>query len=126
MKDTTGASVKVSRRVFIGAASLGAAVAGAAVTSDENGDVCAAVTVGKANLTIADPEHFRILQVTDLHFFSGGPFQKRRNARTVDILRGLVDAAKPDLVMVTGDLWPENRDGKGETFMRYAIEQLEA
>ena len=119
---------QISRRGFLGsaAAAVGAAAVGAAGRTDGDESANASVGLGVAELTIAHPTRFRVLQLTDLHFFSGGPLERSRNARTEEIIRGVVKAAKPDLVMVTGDLWPENRDGMGETYMRYVVQQLEA
>ena len=39
-------------------------------------------------------------------------------------MRRLVDHAKPDLVVVTGDLWHENPEGRGAEFMEYALNQI--
>lgn len=82
---------------------------------------------GVAALTVADPEQFRILQLTDLHFFSR---EKSTwddfNQRTVDQMRKLVSLTVPDLIIITGDVWSEDQDGQGEAHMRYATGQFEA
>jgi hypothetical protein len=79
-----------------------------------------------ARLQIAQPHAFRILQFTDLHFFHPKTrAEDGKDARTVAMMRRLTDKADPHLILVTGDLWHENRDGHGEEFMRFAIARLE-
>jgi hypothetical protein len=77
-----------------------------------------------ARLEISRPSRFTILQFTDLHFFAGdngryGLF----NDTTVNDMRKLVALAKPDLLIVTGDLWRDNPPERLEEFMRYAVDQ---
>jgi hypothetical protein len=119
---------RISRRIFLEstAVALGAAAVGTAGAADGQGSAGGPLGLGVTELSIAHPTRFRILQLTDLHFFSGGPLESSRNAKTVEIIRGVVKATKPDLVMATGDLWPENRDGMGETYMRQVIQEFEA
>jgi hypothetical protein len=79
---------------------------------------------GVARLEISRPSRFTILQFTDLHFFAGdngryGLF----NDTTVSDMRTLVALAKPDLLIVTGDLWRDNPPERLEEFMRYAVDQ---
>jgi probable DNA metabolism protein len=40
-------------------------------------------------------------------------------------MQRLVELAKPDVVMVTGDVWSENPGGKGDGWLRYAIARFE-
>jgi hypothetical protein len=77
-------------------------------------------------LRIPHPKSFKILQFTDLHFFSGrkvgepgGP-----NALTVRIMQTLVKIAKPDLLLVTGDSWPDTAGNVAYNFQKFAIEQI--
>ena len=87
----------------------------------------AGASAGSAPLTIKHPNHFRILQLTDLHFFSHDKdVRDAFNERTVENIHKLVKQAKPDLLMITGDVWSENPEGMGETWMRYAIGQFKA
>lgn len=80
-----------------------------------------------AHLTVAHPEQFRILQLTDLHFFSrDASTWEDFNRRTVDQMQKLVALSDPDLVMITGDVWSEDQNGQGLAHMRYAVRQFEA
>ncbi len=80
-----------------------------------------------ARITLRRAGAFRILQVTDIHFYNGkAPRHAPENAATIKTLTQLVAQTQPDMLMVTGDLWPNNRDGMGEQYMRYAIEQFES
>lgn len=80
-----------------------------------------------STLKVKTAEAIRILQVTDLHFFGRDKVLKQeRNALTLEILRDLVAQTKPDLIVATGDLWPENKENKGEERMRWAIAQFES
>ncbi len=120
----------VSRRAFLGAcllASEAVVLSGCAHTLSGVNSREAEEAAAGARLLIRRPVHFRILQFTDLHFFGGKePLRNLGNERTVNTLKQLTKLTRPDLVMVTGDLWPENREGKAEEHMRFAIEQLES
>ena len=48
-------------------------------------------------------DDFRILQITDVHI-GGGAFSIGKDAKALDAVEKLVRAAKPDLVVVTGDV----------------------
>ena len=48
-------------------------------------------------------DDFRILQITDVHI-GGGAFSIGKDAKALDAVEKLVRAAKPDLVVVTGDI----------------------
>lgn len=76
-------------------------------------------------LTVKDPSNVRMLQLTDIHFFTPTP---RRNAdqQTHDDMKRLVDLTEPDLLLVTGDLWYENVAGRGEEQMHYAVDTMAA
>jgi len=80
-------------------------------------------------LDIPDLE-FRLLQLTDIHFFAGfedNPDNARKaNTRTSDAMRALVEKTRPHVVIVTGDLWHNNPDGRGAEFMDFAASQLES
>lgn len=82
-------------------------------------DAAAAV----ATLNVA-AGNLRILQITDLHFFNKNPEAKVFNEadeKTVADLYSYVTIYKPDLVMVTGDLWHDNPDGHGFSMMQQAM-----
>ena len=79
-----------------------------------------------ARLQIADPSRFKILQFTDLHFYSS---REHHNAQgkmlTMEIMETLIRETQPDLVMITGDTWPGN-GGKGyaSSMMRRSVRRL--
>ncbi|MCC6694297.1 MAG: metallophosphoesterase [Candidatus Hydrogenedentes bacterium] len=119
---------RLTRRAFLkaGAASAGAVLLGSAVFPEERACAESGKAYGVAQLTIPHSTRFRILQFTDLHLFADEVHHHEVDRQTSETMQKLVKAAKPDLVMATGDLWPENRDGMGETYMRSAIERMEA
>lgn len=51
-------------------------------------------------LTVAPDGRFKIMQVSDLHILSGGALDRK----SLDFVGRAIDAAKPDLLVVTGDL----------------------
>ncbi len=80
---------------------------------------------GVARLVARDPHAIRVLQLTDLHYFSRDPSTwDAFNARTTRQMRKLVQLADPDLVVITGDAWSDNENGSGEAQLRYALEQF--
>ena len=81
------------------------------------------------SMKVGERAEFRILQLTDLHFFCDrdkhGP---KRDERTRRDLEALVEHWQPDLLAVTGDLWHDNQDHRGQEFYEYgrnAITQLD-
>jgi hypothetical protein len=78
-------------------------------------------------IEISNPSKFRILQFTDVHFFSGrtAPWSVL-NQQTIEILNAINKRQKPDLIMITGDLWRDNPMEMTEEFMRFGVEQCEA
>lgn len=80
-----------------------------------------------ARLKVRHASRFRILQFTDLHFFSGkDPNFGLMNPATVKDMTQLVKRAKPDLLMITGDLWRDSPEPRRDEFMRFAVAQCEA
>jgi len=75
-----------------------------------------------SELFISDPSQFKILQVTDIHFFAK---KMREDWKTLADLPKLVDFTRPDILIVTGDFWHNNPDGRGEEFMNFGIENIE-
>lgn len=78
-----------------------------------------------ARFIVKTPSNLRLLQLTDIHFFTPNP-KKGLDARTIDDLWRLVDLSSPDLLLVTGDLWQDNPQGRGEEFMRFGIDKIAA
>ena len=113
---------RFSRREFLGAAALalGVPLLNREVRAMESSS-------GVARLEISHPRRFRILQLTDLHFFSRDKTTWNAfNRRTVEQMQSLVQCAKPDLLIITGDVWSEDQNGLGEKHMRYAVQRFEA
>lgn len=120
----------ISRREF-----LGWSAAGLAATWARPGTAETPTLVGMtpstrypettAALTVSDPARISLLQLTDLHLFCHRE-EPALDKRTLDELPRLVEHAKPDLVMVTGDFWHNNPEGRGREQMEFAIEQVSA
>ena len=75
-----------------------------------------------SELIIANPAEFKILQLTDIHFFAQ---TTSIDWQTIVDLPKLVDYTKPDIILVTGDFWHNNPDGRGEEYMNTAITIIE-
>ena len=76
----------------------------------------------KARLVVKHPASFRILQFTDIHFSPKHEFMAGwRNRHTSGLMEKIAAEAKPDLLVVTGDCWPEEGDNVGD--MKYAVAQ---
>jgi len=86
--------------------------------------------VWEKQLKVTNAAEVRLLQFTDIHFFRRADIMPQQEARrrqmTLDDSRRLIDHAKPDVLLVTGDLWHDNPDGRGAEFMAYAAEQCAA
>ncbi len=78
-----------------------------------------------ATLKVAKADRAKLMQLTDLHFF-GAPYLPARDKKTMEDLPRLVDSLDPDLLVVTGDLWHDNPDGRGAEFMEGAVANIEA
>jgi len=105
---------------------------------------CAAITAALAapHLSAVQPDHkktavrelavknkeIRLLQFTDIHFFIryAGDFAQSaaENAATAETLQRLTSLADPHLILVTGDFWHDNPDGKGLDFLAYGAEVM--
>lgn len=60
----------------------------------------------------------RILQFSDLHFFRVAASE---DDHTLADCQKQVEREKPDLVVVNGDLWHDNPDGKGQEHCEFAV-----
>ena len=81
---------------------------------------------GVTCLKISNPSKFTILQFTDVHLFFGKELAETYNKRSEEAIKKLVALAKPDILMVTGDLWRDNPPEKLEEYMRYGVEKCAA
>jgi hypothetical protein len=80
-----------------------------------------------SRLKVRHASQFRILQFSDLHFFAGrDPNFGLMNPATVKDMTQLVKRAKPDLLIITGDLWRDSPEPRREEFMRFAVAQCES
>lgn len=117
---------EISRRAFVQMSMAGCLAAATAGASPEAETAQAA----RKRLAVSNSASVRLLQFTDVHFFNGvtkkPEEEKEQRSKTQEDMRRLVDFGKPDMVIVTGDLWHENPDGRGLEFMGYAIDQLGA
>ena len=67
----------------------------------------------------------RILQVTDLHFFADrDKLGDVADKRTIEDLKRMVGNTDPHILAVTGDLWHDNPDGKGQEYFEFALDQV--
>lgn len=120
----------ISRRRFLqwtaaGAASL--ALPRAFAAGEKSGTGAAISTTfpeSSAALRVADPSRIKLLQFTDLHFFCHTE-NPALDQRTIEELPKLVEMAQPDAVMVTGDFWHNNPDGRGQEYAEFAIDKIE-
>ncbi|MFA6449244.1 MAG: metallophosphoesterase family protein [bacterium] len=111
----------ISRREFIaGAAAVGASLlfskSAFGLMSPIPKDAMAEVLSLKAS----PGGTFRILVVTDLHFYANHLV----DAETVRDIKNMVRKFKPDLIIPTGDNWHNNPGGHGIEFCEYACEQM--
>ena len=89
-----------------------------------------------SSLTVKDPSRFKILQITDSHFFhpkreEGAEMLSRagvknRDERTIDDWKRLVDIVRPDMIAHTGDCWHDNPDDRAAEFQAQAIAWIES
>ena len=120
----------VNRRQFIGSA---AALSAAALlhhpaTAEEALEQRVGLTPSatypelKSTLTIADPSRIRMLQLTDIHFY--GNDDPAMDLRTLEEIPRLIDKTQPEILLVSGDLWSDNPDGRGAEYQAFALDKL--
>jgi hypothetical protein len=124
-------SIHLTRRNFLALAAAGAAAAAVRSARAE----AALNVVGRtpapqagepvSRLKIADPARIKALQFTDVHFFAA-PEVPSSDKRTQEELPRLIEHAQPDLLMISGDLWHDNPEGRGREYMEFAIGQIES
>ena len=100
--------MKTNRRQFLGTMALSPLFFGTAASifsgarASENADAQTAEAL-HPSLPFRDG-HFKILQLTDLHLHFTDEEGKGKAASTLEVIRKLLDAEKPDLTILTGDL----------------------
>lgn len=67
---------------------------------------------------------FRILQITDIHFF--GKEAETNDPKTLTLIEGLLKKFSPDLIALTGDFWSNDQNGKGLFFCEQCAKRIDA
>jgi len=75
-------------------------------------------------ISIKDPSRFTVMQFTDVHLNQERKEVPNAYERTISEWKQLVDRYKPDMIAVTGDLWHENYNGRGDQFMQDAVKHV--
>lgn len=122
----------LTRRQFLatGSCALGAlAIGGNARAAEEKNDltgvpISTTFPETSASLKVKDPSRITILQLTDAHLHQPRPEVPDAHERTMAEWKHMVERYKPDLIAVTGDLWHENHENRGEEYMRDGIEKV--
>lgn len=117
----------IGRRDFLRTAAAAAGVlatGGRALADGQPGTtIWNGATDTRATLAVADPSRIKVLQFTDLHFFNGSPISGR-DKRTLRELPQYIELTQPDLVVVSGDMWHDNPDGRGFAYMQKSVERI--
>ncbi|MBX7259654.1 MAG: metallophosphoesterase [Candidatus Hydrogenedentes bacterium] len=119
---------RISRRSFLQAtAGMAAALGTAGCASLSHSTIQKAAESDPpflARLRVKNPASVRILQVTDLHFFGNRNLNAggRLNGKTCDEIQTIIDMTRPDMLLVTGDLWPDNPIERTAEFMQQSID----
>jgi 3',5'-cyclic AMP phosphodiesterase CpdA len=118
---------ELTRRQFLAGAAAGAALIAEGPAFAESLrmglDAWTEQPETSARVQVKDPANFKVLQLTDLHFFCQ-EHRPETDKLTCDNLPRYVEHFQPDLLLVTGDLWHDNDDSRGEEFMRFGVEQI--
>ena len=116
---------QISRRTFMSLSAAG--VLSALLARGEERTAAVTSPAWEQRLAVSNASEIRLLHLTDIHFFAGvdkdPEGEKQKRIKTQDDVRRMIDSAKPDLLIVTGDMWHNNPDGRGAEFMAYSIEQ---
>lgn len=120
---------RITRRSFM-IGSAGVATAALAWRANAAGNPVGRAAQASAGaplskLAVADPSRIRALQFTDIHFFCERD-GVNLDGTTIENLSKLVELSKPDLLLVSGDLWHDNPNGRGREYMEFAVEQIAA
>ncbi|HOO57153.1 MAG TPA: metallophosphoesterase [bacterium] len=112
---------QISRRTFL----AGALAAGASLAIGKDAFSMMAppppgIKPEVLSLRAGSDGKFRILLVTDLHFFANHVV----DIGTVQDIKSIARKYKPDLMIPTGDVWHNNPDGQGIERCEWSCEQL--
>lgn len=108
----------LSRRDFLGR-SAGLAAGALALTGGGRMVRAAGVGPGVSEFTVREKGKLRVLAVTDLHLQ-----KKDKDARTLGEIKKMVEKFQPELIVMDGDNWYENPDGRGLEFCRFTAESF--
>jgi len=113
----------LDRRAFIKAVAAGAVAAAAPRLSRAINCASANCRPMESYPTVIAREsgRLRLLLATDLHYCA---HPGRQDLRTSDHLRRMTDKFQPDAVIVCGDMWYENPEGKGLSFCEFACGEM--
>src|SRR2546428_1525719 len=81
------------------------------------------VSIPPGRLVAASPKVCKILQFTDLHFFNKTAAE---DEMTIGDFHKHIDRHQPDLVVVSGDLWHDNPDGRGQRAVELCVKTFSA
>ena len=109
----------IDRRSFLAASAVAAATP--LLASFPRLALAEDARVAPAIITPKEAGKLRILAVTDVHFF----WHPDKNPRTSAHLQYAAKKWQPDAIVVCGDLWMNNPEGKGLSYCKYAISEME-
>ena len=118
---------KISRRGFLKSSVLSSmGISGlfkTAVSADKHDSMPFGIPDYISELVINNPQQFKIMQISDMHLDAG---TSPRDMEIIEALPRLVEFAKPDMLMVAGDMWHENEYGKGLERMNLGINLIQS
>lgn len=83
----------------------------------------AAQETKKRIIPVSPDKPFRILQITDIHFFGGEA--ATNDPKTLILIEGLLKKFSPDLIAITGDFWSNDQGGKGLYFCENCAKRID-
>ena len=67
---------------------------------------------------------FRILQITDIHFF--GKNRDIDDPKSLKLIEGLLKQFNPNVIAITGDWWSNDQGGQGLHFCEHSAKRIDA
>lgn len=80
--------------------------------------------ISPLSIPVSPTKPFRILQITDIHFF--GKEAETKDPQTQTLIEGLLKHFSPDLIALTGDFWCDDQGGKGLFFCEECAKRIDA
>ncbi len=75
-------------------------------------------------ILVAPDQPFRILQITDIHFF--GKNRDVDDPKTMKLIENMLQKFEPDLIAVTGDFWSNDQGGQGVSFCEQCAKRIDS